>query len=476
MYEDIYFLNSDEALRVASERNRWDEGYKLQVCYYDGEKIESDLPNLFHLPIDNLLEGLVYGIHRVPTAINFTGLDVSSAVQVEVITHFNMTIEQVKEYRRQLNNQYLQLLKNMKLDFNEPLRFYLLANSKTTVMQFISKSIADTLKDMGYEVLYNLFKGTEDLGSFKTLYEFNPHVTININHLNNKFLGEDVFNFIWFQDYMSDLKGSTKLLLRDRDFIFHLIKDFEIFLNNKGVNSMYQPFCIDGTVFKKRDEIKKEKKIVFIGSSYNFRIEELKEREIFEVVYAEAVKIFEQKSCLTSLEHETSDIRYLMDKYDVSEQFVVDIYAYLARDYCVEKLCTLNTDYEVEIYGFGWETNEKVKPYFKGKIEYGEDISKIYNSASFGFCPGGYILMQRTLECAFSETIPLVLDTREDHGEYDARVDDAIEYFHIKDLENILQKESITEKNFEFIREEFSYKHLVENYLKIIEETLSESK
>lgn len=45
MYEDIYFLDSKEALRVASEHNRWgrEVAYNLQVCYYDGEKIKIKL-------------------------------------------------------------------------------------------------------------------------------------------------------------------------------------------------------------------------------------------------------------------------------------------------------------------------------------------------------------------------------------------------------------------------------------------------
>jgi len=73
-YQDIYFLSSKEALRVASEQNRWGlNDYNLQACYYDGEELQSDLVNLIHQPIDNMLEGLAYATHRIPTLIGFDG-------------------------------------------------------------------------------------------------------------------------------------------------------------------------------------------------------------------------------------------------------------------------------------------------------------------------------------------------------------------------------------------------------------------
>ena len=110
MYEDIFFLNSQEALRVASEQNRWadNEGgleYNLQCCYYDGEKLDSDLVNLFHMPIDNLLEGIANGVNRIPSKIDFTGLDISYKVKTEIMTFFNMTMQEVKNLRKQLNDK-----------------------------------------------------------------------------------------------------------------------------------------------------------------------------------------------------------------------------------------------------------------------------------------------------------------------------------------------------------------------------------
>lgn len=469
MYEDIYFLNPQEALRVASQQNRYNSGASLQICYYNGEKIDSNLPNLIQLPLNNLLDSLAHGIYRIPSQINFDGLELSTEIQTEIEMSFKLSIEQVKIYRKKLNAEYFQKSKNAKPDFSEPLRFYIHASSNTDVMQYISKNIADTLKSMGYDVLFNLYIGIEDRGCLKTLCEFNPHATININHLNNEYISKDTFNFVWFQDLMPVLINENKIDLRERDFIFHLTEGLEKIINKKSIKSKYQPFCMDENKYKARKDIKKEKKIVFIGSSYSEKLKPFKTDSKFEKIYNEAVEIFERKSYLKDLKHKDSDIRYLMDKYNKSEKYIGNIYGYIIRDYCIEKLCSVASDYEIEVYGYGWENNDIVKPYFRGVVENGEDVSKIYNGATYGYCPGGYILMQRTLESAFSETIPLVLDTRADMQDiYDTRTEEAIEFFHIKDLENILTKDAPKDKKYDYIKEHYSYRHFAQKFVDII--------
>jgi len=361
-------------------------------------------------------------------------------------------------------------MKNSAPDFSEPLRFYLSASSSTQVMQYVSKNIADTLQAMGYEVLFELAQGMEDTGSLKNMSEFKPHATINVNHLHNSFLNDAVFNFAWFQDAMPILYSSQKIVLRKRDFVFHLIKGLEQTMLNAGIQSEYQQFCMNQNIFKKREEVTKEKKIVFIGSSYNVLINNMKSDFLFDEILQNTIEIFEEKSCLTS-----SDIESLMQKYDKPEKYISYIYGYLTRDYCVEKLCKIDTGaYKVEIYGVGWDENPLVSKFYKGKVTYGEDISKIYNSAAYGYCVGGYVLMQRTLECAFSETIPLVLDVRADKQDtYDARVEECMQFFKINELENILTSNTQEEKDFSFIQKEYSYEKFVHRMVDIVQKELS---
>ena len=72
--QDTLFLDSKTAEKYASELRTSDAGYRLQCCYYSGEKLESHLPNLFHVPLEILVPELAEGRHRIPTAISYEGL------------------------------------------------------------------------------------------------------------------------------------------------------------------------------------------------------------------------------------------------------------------------------------------------------------------------------------------------------------------------------------------------------------------
>lgn len=466
MHEDIYFLNSEEALRVASEQNRWGEdvAYNLQACYYDGEKLESDLPNLFHLPIENLLEGLVYGRDRIPSKIDFSGLEISSKVKMEILSHFNNTMEQAKHYRSELNSKYLHELRNAKLDFSEPLRFYLIANDRTTVMQYVSKSIADVLKDKGYEVLFDLYRGTEDQYSFKRVYEFNPHVTININHFNNKFLSQDVFNFVWFQDPMGGLVDESKPYLRDRDYIYSLLSDFDYLLKNKNIPFERQSFCIDEKIYKKYENIQREKKIVFVGSSY--RTKHVESAEMSELIDY-LIELFQNGKSFTDALIDEIATSFSIDK----TYLITHVLTYVVRDLSVLWLCSIKSEYKIEIYGHGWDYYETVAPYYKGVLAYGEDIAKVYNSATIAFSPHSmYVLQNRVLESTACGAIPIVYDCRDVSDE--PTYDEAMYYFKtFDDLKTLLTQE-LESRDFSRLLAGHSYEKFVDRMLDILKKSL----
>ncbi|MFA6196758.1 MAG: hypothetical protein WC656_08955 [Sulfurimonas sp.] len=472
MYEDIYFLDSKEALRVASEQNRWggEVGYNLQACYYDGEKIESDLPNLFHLPIDNLLEGLVYGRDRIPSQINFTGLDISYQVQIQILTHFNMTMEQAREYRTQINSQYISQLKSLKLDFSEPLRFYLMANSQTTVMQFISKNIADIFKDMGYEVLFDLYRGTEDVACFKKIYEFKPHVTININHLNNGFLSEDVFNFIWFQDPMDHLMGNSMMHIRERDYIFSYQTIFTQRLLKKGVDEKkifkQQVFPINPKEFFLNDKVKREDKIIFVGSFYPADYGSY----IPDYINNEFILLIEKGLSLSK-----ERIRSIYNNYNLTMPEELNFINYVQQSYIrnmsVDWL-SHNEKEKVEIYGYKWENsnNEQVMSKYKGKVER-EDLNALYNSAKYVLAASGQVInTQRLGEIIYSGAIPVIYDSR-DISDEDETWDDECLYFKTKEELDYILNNKIEPKQYRTkkILDYFSYDSFINTILSQID-------
>ena len=403
MYEDIYFLNPQEALKVASQQNRWGSGNFLQVCYYNGEKIESDLPNLIQLPLNNLLEGLANGIYRIPSKISFEGLELSPEIQTEIEANFRLSIGQVREYRQKLNANYLQNSKNAKPDFSEPLRFYLHASSNTDVMQHMSRNIAQALESMGYDVLFNLYIGMEDLECFKLLSEFNPHAVININHMNSQFISEDVFNFIWVQDMFAVTQLGDSSQLRKKDIVFHLINSLANALKQKNIDSIPQGFCINTDIYKTRDFIKQENKIVMIGSSYKKVFDQVTHKQKHKIAKS-LLKFYTSDEKKNFSEYFT----YLKKKFNITTSIELgQIVNYVERDLILLEIANMRLNSKLEVYGWGWE-NTQLKNFYKGVLPYGEDISKVYNSSKYSLVLGGYVLQQRTLESAASGCIPLV--------------------------------------------------------------------
>jgi hypothetical protein len=156
MKPDTYFFSAKEALKVAKEQNRSDDilQYNLQVCYYDGEEIQTDLVNLIHSPIDSMIDDLALGTYRIPVEVDYTGMDVSQDVLTDIKENISISLELAKHARGELNKLYIQKLKTAKLDFSEPLRIYIEAHSRTRVMQYHSRDIANSFIDRGYDVFF----------------------------------------------------------------------------------------------------------------------------------------------------------------------------------------------------------------------------------------------------------------------------------------------------------------------------------
>lgn len=480
MYEDTYFLNSAEALRVAKQQNK-PSRYVLQVCYYTGEKIESDCENLIHLPIENLVNDLAKGIYRLPTKLDFTGLELSAAIKLDIVQNFESSLEQARDYRNQYNAYYLKALKNAKPDFSEPLRFYLPASSNTQVMQHISENIATTLKKLGYEVFFDLQIGITDPFSVKRMLEFNPHVTININHMNTNHISDDVFNFVWFQDSMPIVNNEEALKLREKDYLFALLPGVVNALKvKKAKNCRLQNFCISTDIYKQYSNIERKKKIVFIGSSYkdNFmpyesscggKAIDIIDDKATDDLLKELIDIYQADGRFTK------DIKIkLSEKYNKSTNFIHN-YAIplVVRDISILKLCKMNIKYDIEIYGWGWEKYEELKAYYKGVLEYGKEISEVYNSAAYALVSHPYYLIQqRTLEAAASGCIPLVYDCRYLNETEPPYYENSIVLFQNLDtLENILNEKP---KNmvFQEMLDDHTYESFIKKILKIISTAL----
>ena len=436
VYEDIYFLSYEEAYYYAKQQNKRDNGYLLQICYYDGEYKESDFINLVHLPIDKLSEILAFGTYRFPTKISFAGTSFSDEIKELITNNFDENLRTTQVLRNKCNNYYFNMALTQKPNFNEPLRFFLQANVNTQVMQYISKNIADTLKEKGFDVLLRYIYGIEDMHSLKEYVEFNPHVTININHLNNDYINSEVFNFVWFQDYMPFLKDEAIVQNRKRDYFFSYQSIFTNELERKGIDKSkifkQEIIPVDEKEFYDK-KLKRSKKIVFVGSFYQKeRVSSYMTSKIDTLLD----QILEKGESLTF-----DNLKTLFDKSDIPIEeengYFNEIQQGYIRNKCVEWLCNQK---DIEIYGYEWDKSKikNIQNYFQGSIDKSE-LNNLYNTTEYVLAASGQVLnTQRLGELVHAGAIPVVYDSRDISDEKE-KWDEECLYFKTKeDLEYIL--------------------------------------
>ncbi|QFR48346.1 hypothetical protein FJR48_00835 [Sulfurimonas lithotrophica] len=448
----------------------------LQICYYDGERIENEPENCIHVPFNSIVDYFIKTKNRFPSLINSDNTNLSTTELSELQDEFKKSMNKVQNI---LDNKIINIKKEiqkLKPNFNdEKLRIFAYGCRETVLIKHLVKNILIAADELGYETYLhtqdNDMESCNEVFYLKALRDFNPHITINVNHLNNDFISDEVFNFIWFQDYMPLLrKESPPIHLRDRDIVYFLTEHLGKLLREKDIPSKYQSFCIDTNIYKKRSNIERIKKIVFIGSSYLERYEsvitpdkEIACKELFElnIKYGyEAIGINKSE--------------YLAEKYNISEKDISSLRGYIQRDLLLKYIINLNLDYEIEVYGYGWEYDKDIFKHYKGHLAYGEDISKVYNSAVYGLVVGGYVMQQRTLESAASGAIPLVFDARESGADLNHKCfEDSLLFFKRPDDLRILLSQ-VHNKDLDCIVNENSYKQFVEKMVGLVKKELNE--
>lgn len=475
---DTYFLDSKEALRIALQKNRVSTDNinvdGLQICYYSGKKLKKSPINCINVPIKKIVKYFSNTKNRFPKDIDFTKSKYKTIEQQQLFKDAIETIfiEVDKTINAKISRKVYNIRK-LKLNFNgEVLRVFVPACRETTVMQHVARSISNMFKNLGYDVLFDIQNDMQDcrpLPLLKKLYKFNPHIIININHINNSYLSKDVFNFVWFQDPVSVLVDDSKIVLRERDYIFSLLSEFDNLLQAKNISFLRQSFCINSKEYKQNNSIKRKKKIVFIGSSY---LKMLGNGEFDKKLLEHLITLFEQGVIFT---YEV--VNNILNQFNVDKMFLTStLIPFIIRDRSVRWLCNTQTKYDIEIYGWGWDVYDDVKPYFKGALDYGSDIADVYNSAEFVLAPHQhYILQQRVLEASACGCIPIVYDIRDltDENIYP----EALCYFKtFSDLEDILNSKTPIKKDSSKLLKDNSYKAFAKKIIKIVKKELKNAK
>lgn len=416
VHKDSYYLDPRIAYQTALQQNRVFIQHPtktgLQVCYYDGAPIEGGPENLINVPVEDLLDFLSNCRTRLPTELIYPANTSLEEVQAGT-TAFNELVEQAKQNRSNVSKELAIRISQQKPQFNseDPMRVFFIADHRTQVMQYVSINLAKAFEKLGHQVLISMEENDMEAldfpWHFKAYLEFNPHIVVNINHQNNAWLNEDVFNVIWYQDPVSEIKNCNPLHWRDRDLIYSISSEYDEYLRKCGAPSVKrQIICIDETVFNTNYPVKRENKIVFIGSSY---INNIYKGTNSSPIIEELKHSFEVGDYI-----DRNLCNHIAARHNVA---INDIWpytaAYVVRDFVVEWLCEI-PKFDIEIYGRYWENNPVVRPYFKGELNHGRDVANIYNSAKYALSATVLTInSQRLTELAGCGCIPVVYDTRE---------------------------------------------------------------
>jgi hypothetical protein len=470
---DTYFFNLGEALQEAQKQNKIGLFNDLQICYYNGPQMPNNpYPNLISLPTDDICDYMSETPNRMIRQINFGGtFSEEEQSKMSILIHDLQKISW--KNKAAIGDMYRQEIAKTKLDFTEPLRVLFITTRTTTVLQYVAKNVADAFDELGCDTFVSIEQnamqswgsndshGNSDFAwHLKNIHEFNPHIIFNLDWINNSFLGEDVFNFIWFQDPMEILYSHEEIKLRDRDYVFILIDDFKKALMKKGVleeKIMSQPFATNPNIFYRDESIKKENKIVFLGSDYSFE----KDLDIPKDIEEEIYKDIEGNTL------SNEKVKDYASRLRMSEDYVAtSLISSFVRRRVIIWMCSLE-NIEVEVYGTDkWLDNKEVAPFYKGLLPYGEEMSKVYNSATYAISAHPlYRYQQRVFEMSACDTIPLVYKcgiTREEFF----HEDNILSFSKFDELKNLIGAKP--KKDSKQISEDISYKTLAQKIIDIV--------
>jgi len=415
--QDRYYLDRHVAWLAALQGNRVQlDGYIVddrQLCFYDGDPIEEAPEPLVQVPLDDFVEFFSHTRLRVPTQVYVPwhlGRETRKQLQEQYQTMVKRCYQRRKEHALVRARQCKEI-DPWQRKLSERLRFFLPAHRRTTVMQYCSKALARALEALGHEVYLSIeqtdLEYIDNSIIFQEYAAFAPDAVVNINNINNLILHNHVVNVIWWQDPMESIVSGKKIQPRQRDIHIAESQAIILFLQRCGIaEPLLQRFCVDDAVFYAPPTHRRERKIVFVGSSYQHCLADLSEpqRRLLEVlkesfIRGELLDTERLEALATKMGVEISD----MHRYPLS---------HVLRDVCVRALCEQD-EMPFELYGYYWDYDPIFQNYYKGPLAHGSDVAAVYAGASHTLvCLPGEIHSQRLVEAAACGSIPVVYDVR----------------------------------------------------------------
>lgn len=408
-----FFCSPQKAFDTARQGNRVQEtsaASSQQICYYFGEPFPDAPANLIHMPLEYQAFAAFTLSSRLhlPTDVDFDpSVPEERSLANKIVKNYNAVDVERSNKFNELAEAYSRSM--LQIVSGQPVRVFLGTSRLTNVMQYNSRDLAQAFRQQGCEVLFMIEANDRELltqyNKAKAIAGFNPHITVNINEYNSGVLHPDVFNVTWWQDPMEEIKAGKPILWRQRDLIYSVDKEFDVYLYQCGAaNVQRQRFCYDDNVFLDIGQERKSR-VVVVASSYRESIA----RRPPEKLLAFLEEMFAAGEPLTD-----AQLEYLAGEYDYPKNDIYwGLWFYVVRDQSVRWLCSLSDAVDVEVYGRHWEEDDIVRPFFKGELPHGPAVASVYNAAQYVLVSHPFDLQsQRLMEAAACGALPVVYDCR----------------------------------------------------------------
>lgn len=382
---DIYFFDENEALKEAQKRNKvkltFSEG--LQLCYYSGEKIESDLKNLIYLPLESIKNFFLEYSYRFPKELNFNNsvYQHDPHSQKLIVELFDRIYNEIEAVEQQLLLQYSDAVRKYKVDFHQkPWKFFILANKETKTQYYFLRLVEKKIKEHEDVFLLSEKSDTDELIDemktseiYKKLSEYKPHATIFLNYINNQNLNENAINIVMYSSFSSEVIN-RKYKVRQNDIVFSQNYMMSHYLDQKNITYEQIPFFVDSDEFK-NNNLERKEKLIYVFPAYN---EGILDSELNKEFLPTLKKYMHTNQLsIDTIEKFADEVGIDFDY--IFTDLIPNLYMYEIIDF----LTANDLKYDIEIYGAGWEKIEKVKKYYKGAVKDSTHLVELFNGAKW---------------------------------------------------------------------------------------------
>lgn len=290
-----------------------------------------------------------------------------------------------------------------------PLRILIPTSTHTTVLQYSSNDLAAGFVELGCRARVLIEKDPTGVLRFDTILgailEFKPDLVVLLDHLRSDSLANLAFSGLpvacWVQDpmpYLFTREAAAKL--GPLDFTYSITEEWGEMLRGLGYGHLkWLPFAVNSQLYRPVADIKPSNEAAILTRLSPAPCSDA--RPVIRQLDHELSQALDLEAAAARFEEDRADEFRRMPEY-ASRQLLQDMGCctrFHQRTRLAEQL--LDAGIPLAIWGRGWDALPRFAPYWKGEVEPGPDLCRLYQSYKVIFHQG-FFLHPRPLEAMSS--------------------------------------------------------------------------